>query len=544
MRAGAHNADVRIAATNARKIQAALRQGIDAKRVLAAYRKTQPNVSDKPVQDRARARAWAMLNMRINNEPLLEVLQRTWAEGFVLGEAYGDDEIQRAREAKKAANDYIDWDNWRPGDAATATLLRPPKAFQELLGRARVTIKDLDVTGYDRVGTALADSIEQGLSDTRAARLINDAIGSPSRALTIAITETNRAMSQGAITRYQAAKLEQMEWSTSDPCPECAMNSGQVIDIGGTFNSGAQMPPAHPHCRCALLPVIPEFEPNEQGVVLVEPPKPDVAPKLTVAEKLDQEYAHKPGAWSKPQQGESAVAAIEAQRRKLTNTREGKRYTDKGWENNERKRHQLDADEAVARGNVVYTNGLTMVLVKETDFMKMPAGIDSLLDTIDANMQKFRLKTLVVRVDDDGLDEIYKHYTPEKRKRVMAAANRGGLFGQKMYVRPESVDVRPVDPKSNGIWFSAVPETTTRVEYTIAHEWGHIREKLAGTFQIDTADKVIDGIIKKNGKAFLSEYGKTSAAEAYAESWADWVLNKGVTDNPITNAMAREFGWK
>ena len=33
---GAHNADVRIATKNARNIQAALRQGIDAKRVLAA----------------------------------------------------------------------------------------------------------------------------------------------------------------------------------------------------------------------------------------------------------------------------------------------------------------------------------------------------------------------------------------------------------------------------------------------------------------------------------------------------------------------------
>jgi SPP1 gp7 family putative phage head morphogenesis protein len=278
MNQGAHNADVRIATTNARKIQAALRQGIDAKRVLAAYRRTDPAVSKNPVQDRARARAWAMLNMRINNEPLLEVLQKTWADGFVLGEAFGDDQIARAREAKKAGSpDYVDWDNWRPGDAATATLLRPPKAFQELLGRARVTIKDLDQTGYDRVGTALADSIAQGLSDTRAARLINDAIGNPARALSIAITETNRAMSFGAITRYQAAKLEQMEWSTSDPCPQCAMNSGAVVNIGSTFPSGADMPPAHPHCRCAILPVIPEFEPNANGVVDIAP-KPESMP--------------------------------------------------------------------------------------------------------------------------------------------------------------------------------------------------------------------------------------------------------------------------
>jgi SPP1 gp7 family putative phage head morphogenesis protein len=279
MRLGAHKADVRIAANNARKIQAALRQGVDAKRVIAAYRKTQPAESKNPTQDRARARSWAMLNMRINNEPLLEILQRTWADGFVLGQAYGDDEIKRAREAKKADNnDYIDWDNWKPGDAATATLLRPPKAFQELLGRARVTIKDLDQTGYDRVGTALADSIAQGLSDTRAARLINDAIGNPARALSIAITETNRAMSFGAISRYQAANLEQMEWAVSDPCPECAINSGAVVNIGSTFPSGANQPPAHPHCRCVLLPVIPEFEPNANGVVDIAPATGDPMP--------------------------------------------------------------------------------------------------------------------------------------------------------------------------------------------------------------------------------------------------------------------------
>lgn len=273
MNPGAHNADVRIATTNARKIQAALRQGIDAKRVLAAYRRTNPHTSKNPAQDRARARSWAMLNMRINNEPLLEVLQKTWADGYVLGEAFGNEQIARAREAKKAGtSDYVDWQHWKPGDAATATLIRPPKAFQELLGRARVTIKDLDQTGYDRVGTALADSIEQGLSDTRAAKLINDAIGSPARALSIAITETNRAMSYGAISRYKAAKLEQMEWETSDPCPKCAINGGVKVNIGSTFPSGAEMPPAHPHCRCAVLPVIPDYAENEHGVVDVMTP--------------------------------------------------------------------------------------------------------------------------------------------------------------------------------------------------------------------------------------------------------------------------------
>jgi hypothetical protein len=351
-------------------------------------------------------------------------------------------------------------------------------------------------------------------------------------------------MSQGAISRYQAAKLEQMEWEVSDPCPTCAMNANQVIEIGGTFRSGAQMPPAHPHCRCALLPVIPEFEANEQGVVLVEPPKPAAAPKLTIAEKLEQEYAHKPGAWSKPQQGENAIAAIEAQRRKTTNMREGKRYTDKGWENNERRQYQLDADRKLAEGRVVYTNGATTVLVRETDFLKMPSSVDVLLDSIDDNMQQFNLKNLIVIVEDEQFNVMYKDELPAKRARIAAAANRGGLFGQKMYVRPGSVDGSLVDPKSNGTWFSAVPAKTTKIEYVVTHEWGHLREKLIGMFELERVDKVINDLTDQIGKQYLSMYGKTDAAEAYAESWADWVFNKGKTDNPITNAMAREFDWK
>jgi hypothetical protein len=51
-----------------------------------------------------------------------------------------------------------------------------------------------------------------------------------------------------------------MEWAVSDPCDICAKNDGQVIVIGQTFASGDQQPPAHPHCRCVLLPVIPGME--------------------------------------------------------------------------------------------------------------------------------------------------------------------------------------------------------------------------------------------------------------------------------------------
>lgn len=277
MKWGAHEADGRIAAINAKKIRAALRQGIDAKRIFQMYLATHPATSKNPTQDRARARAWAKLNMRINNEPLVEVLQRVWADGYVLGQVSADQAISEAREARKAdVKNQVDWSSWKPGDLATAQLLRPSKSFQELLGRARVTINGFDSTTYERVGTALADAIEAGMSETGAAKLINNAISNPARALTIAITEQNRAMSYGAIQRYKESAIERVEWQTINPCKECEQNGGQIVEIGHMFNSGSEMPPQHPHCRCALLPVLPDFQTNEHGVVDIAPSHPAV----------------------------------------------------------------------------------------------------------------------------------------------------------------------------------------------------------------------------------------------------------------------------
>lgn len=271
---GAHQADGRIAANNARKIRAALGLEINPRQVYDRFLETQPTVSDNIAQDRARARAWAMLNVGLNEDALYRALTRLWAEGVVTGYRAADDAIlrlERRRSRKIAKEDvYTDWANWFPGDEAAAALVRPKGALARLLEQAAVSIRSLAKETYNELGTALADSLALGLSPERAAKLINDKIRNPKRSLTIAITELNRAMSSAAIERYRQAELEYMEWQTSDPCPICAQNSGQVVQIGGTFASGNTQTPAHPNCRCALLPVIPDVDDN--GVI-------DVAPK-------------------------------------------------------------------------------------------------------------------------------------------------------------------------------------------------------------------------------------------------------------------------
>jgi SPP1 gp7 family putative phage head morphogenesis protein len=262
---GAHEADGRIAAKNAVKIRAALRQSVDAKQVFEQYQTTQPAVSDNMAQDRARARAWALLNIRMNNEAVRAAILRLYAEAWVTGEAAANEAIAEEKELRKAADAAIDWSKWNPGDAATALLLDPPRAFQNIVDSTGGLIRGLDRTGYELIGTALSDSIRAGYSPKRAAKLIQDAVGSPARALTIAVTESSRVMNNAALGRYKDAGLEKVQWSTvlgggtSVACDKCASNDGQIVPIGSSFNTGNTQPPAHPHCRCNLRPVVPDY---------------------------------------------------------------------------------------------------------------------------------------------------------------------------------------------------------------------------------------------------------------------------------------------
>jgi SPP1 gp7 family putative phage head morphogenesis protein len=256
---GAHKADGRIAAKNSVKVRAAIRQSIDARAIYEEYLISQPNVSDNITQDRARARAWAMLNVTVNREPIQASIVKLYADGYLLGEAAAQEAISKMKRRRKSltkADASVDWNSWTPGNKASALLLRPRGAFKKLLDRAGIVSEAIAKAGYDRIGTALADSLAAGYSPAKAAKVITEKIGDPARALTIAITEQNRAMSAASLFIYQEAEIDSVEWNAVQPCDICAPNDGQVVRLGAAFESGDTQPPAHPNCRCALLPVI------------------------------------------------------------------------------------------------------------------------------------------------------------------------------------------------------------------------------------------------------------------------------------------------
>lgn len=98
-----------------------------------------------------------------------------------------------------------------------------------------------------------------------------------SRSVMVARTETIRAANEGARMTYEEAGIEEMEWlAADDACPICLTLNGRKVRVAegflkmgetlalddeedGTFTPSYEAvtaPPAHPHCRCTIVPVV------------------------------------------------------------------------------------------------------------------------------------------------------------------------------------------------------------------------------------------------------------------------------------------------
>lgn len=80
----------------------------------------------------------------------------------------------------------------------------------------------------------------------------------PARAPMIAQTEMAVASVTAATDAYSASGVvSELEWITAadDVCPECQALNGTRVALGSEFPGGL-MPPAHPVCRCDVLPLI------------------------------------------------------------------------------------------------------------------------------------------------------------------------------------------------------------------------------------------------------------------------------------------------
>jgi SPP1 gp7 family putative phage head morphogenesis protein len=255
---------LRVSAKYADQVRDAVRASVNVEQVVNDFLLTFPAGS---LVTRRQAREWARLHVRTNPHQLALVLDQLHSVGYVLGVDYSNAAynhvvrgIGKAVEANNATFALgFDWSTWTPGNRAAEALVRPPGGLARLLDRSGrgVVIKDMTDTTLDRIGTRLADGLAVGAADTAIAQSLRDVVGDPQRALTIAQTEMNRATSVATVDNYNELGVEQVEWFALDGCETCEGNAeAGPIAMGEDFPSGDTEPPAHPNCRCALLPFI------------------------------------------------------------------------------------------------------------------------------------------------------------------------------------------------------------------------------------------------------------------------------------------------
>jgi len=255
---------MRVSANLADKVRDALRASLNVNEIVDAFL----NTYREGTVTRSQARNWARINVKQNDTALTDALDAVWASGWILGTDYAT-EAMRIASIKKAPTFSIDWSKWKPGQPAAEALVRPPRGLKRLLAKHRnQTIKGISDTNLDRIGTVLADGLAVGADRRSIARDImtlgiEGIMGDAKRAMTIALTETSRAVGAATLERYQEMGLRFHEWLTVEGegvCVACDENAlAGPVSVGSEFPSGDLSEPAHPNCRCKMIPFIENF---------------------------------------------------------------------------------------------------------------------------------------------------------------------------------------------------------------------------------------------------------------------------------------------
>jgi SPP1 gp7 family putative phage head morphogenesis protein len=133
----------------------------------------------------------------------------------------------------------------------------PPEraAIERIAARNFMEIQGMTDEMAKRLSRSLVDGFEKGETMNLLIRRVREETDfGRNRSITIARTETMRAVNSAAKERYEQTGVERVEWLAAwddRTCDECESKHGQIYDIGDAPDL-----PQHPNCRCCLSPVI------------------------------------------------------------------------------------------------------------------------------------------------------------------------------------------------------------------------------------------------------------------------------------------------
>lgn len=240
--------NVRLALQTERKIRAVARRVLRGQRIaLTVYVKRRPTSKAHDLPSEADLREW-----------LGALDGKSWDEDVQA--ELRDLLSQLAAERSSAAMDHVA-DYLRGDDAEYRRLLDQAndRAVQWAQDRVGNLITQVSDTTRQAVNELAADAIAEGLTNDELAGRIGDAFAfSDDRADMIARTETANAETQGSLAGYrESGVVEAKEWSADElACDECDGLDGEQVGLDEPFSDGSDGPPAHPDCRCTVVPVI------------------------------------------------------------------------------------------------------------------------------------------------------------------------------------------------------------------------------------------------------------------------------------------------
>lgn len=262
---------LRQAAALADPIRKALVASIDVEDVLDQWERTYP---EGTAITRMEGRQWAKATVDVNEQPLIDVMGDVYATGFVMGDlvataSYGHESMKTKAGDKKPQPPSpelveiaisVDWSKWKPGNKPAEALMSPKGALRKLLRSRKKLVNDVSLTTVNSIGNILARGLGAGTDRFTLATMIDEYLDNPSRSLMISTTELTRGMQTTALEQFKEFG-NKVRWLALDPCEFCAGNAAE-----GTVSPGYEFkdvngntiynPPAHPHCRCALTPVV------------------------------------------------------------------------------------------------------------------------------------------------------------------------------------------------------------------------------------------------------------------------------------------------
>jgi SPP1 gp7 family putative phage head morphogenesis protein len=123
-------------------------------------------------------------------------------------------------------------------------------------------------TTRDKLAGALSDWLQSNQAFPALLEKVNEIFDDPRRAEMIAVTETTRVIAEGNTLAWNEAGVWGREWRTARDelvCPICGPLHKQRQPMGNSFETTVRgkhyviaNPPAHPRCRCTVVPVINE----------------------------------------------------------------------------------------------------------------------------------------------------------------------------------------------------------------------------------------------------------------------------------------------